>query len=118
MKFMMICTEKGTEKCFMLPVTSENQNDAMETIIAHLECDMHVDTRDYEIECLSEETARSLLAQHGYENITEEANKQNKQDNYAVFAHPSGQGVYYCETDKELLELVIDEGLVEEGHAK
>jgi hypothetical protein len=59
------------------------------------------------------ETALHLLRVNGFQNVTEEANRQNHADIAYVFTHPSGEGVYYCEDDEEVIELVIGVGLEE-----
>jgi hypothetical protein len=57
------------------------------------------------------DTAVRLLTHNGYKDVTVEANKQNKNTVFCVYQHPSGEGVYYCEDEDEVIELAIGEGL-------
>ena len=52
-----------------------------------------------------------LLEQNGYKNVTEEANKQNNLNTAYVFQHPSGEGLYYCDDEDEVIETAINEQL-------
>lgn len=45
------------------------------------------------------------LEDAGYEDVTEEANKQNKSNCLYVFTDPSGVGVHYCNTVEDVLDL-------------
>lgn len=53
---------------------------------------------------MNEQEARAILAQAGYKDVTEEANAQNKSNEYAVFADPTF-GVHYCFDASEVVEL-------------
>lgn len=57
------------------------------------------------IDILSLAGALACLAQAGYKNVTEEANQQNKCNDYAVFVDPSGVGVHYCFEEEDVIDL-------------
>ena len=52
------------------------------------------------------EEALRLLEKHGFKDVTEEANKQNKANNTWVFEAPNGHGVYYCDEEFEVIDIV------------
>ena len=54
---------------------------------------------------MTEQESRTILAQTGYEDVTEEANAQIKRSEYAVFLDPSGVGVHYCFEEEDVIEL-------------
>lgn len=53
--------------------------------------------------------AVAVLLNNGYKDVTDEANKQNKRLDFAVFADPSGIGVHYCEFDYDVIELALEQ---------
>lgn len=66
---------------------------------------------------MSEQEARTILAQAGYRDATEEANAQNKRSDYAVFLDPSGIGVHYCFEAEDMIDLAEVTQEVESGAA-
>jgi hypothetical protein len=60
------------------------------------------------------EEALCLLGQHGWKEVTEEANRQNGTSHTWVFEGPQeyGGGVYYCDEEFEVIEIPINWALV------
>ncbi len=68
---------------------------------------IYADMDDNEEQELTIEEALLELAILGYDNVTQEANKQNGPgfESKYVFAHPDG-GVIYCDSDQDVLDIL------------